>query len=499
MTAEMEMKDIKNKFEYLNNLINIFDNLPTDYNVERKSKLAEMCLFFSKITKSYFEKKQNVVYKSRNAYDFFRNSLNDLCATLATKGVASDTIYMFDELYKCFDLLFPESVFKDYRTICKSLAEKTKFFKDKNNNTNSLGSLVDALAINENGNDQKELDDLSNVIADKHEQLNLLVEELEYISKRAKEVKTEIEAASKDTINGLERAEKKLETKNSELLSELQKKIDSNIISLEFSISRQEKTTSDLDSKLVDLRTRLDALNLGVYREELASYFLKEHDKLKGIINPFPLISMAVLALMLTEIFEKMYFYYLRQDTTVMMRIECYLCVFFGFPIVLQFLKSGNDDNDIIKNIKSFLTPYWCWLAATLCGMGAILYMALRVCYRFECEPVSYSSLLPYASIYIILAWFTWFAAKQFSYTKQICDEYEYKYALAKSYISYRDEAKNLIKNHDSNPLLVTLLDAVIKNIANSPVQSVRQDVHTPFSEVFKAVKETVNHGNEDK
>lgn len=72
-----------------------------------------------------------------------------------------------------------------------------------------------------------------------------------------------------------------------------------------------------------------------------------------------------------------------------------------------------------------------------------------------------------------------------------------HEYALAKSYISYRDEARNIINNQDNNALLVTLLDSVIKNIANSPVQSVRQDVHTPFSEVFNAVKETIKKDKE--
>lgn len=47
--------------------------------------------------------------------------------------------------------------------------------------------------------------------------------------------------------------------------------------------------------------------------------------------------------------------------------------------------------------------------------------------------------------------------------------------------------------------MLLALLDCVIKNIAHSPVQSVKQDVHTPFSEVFKAVKDTVQHKDLDK
>ena len=97
----------------------------------------------------------------------------------------------------------------------------------------------------------------------------------------------------------------------------------------------------------------------------------------------------------------------------------------------------------------------------------------------------------------MILVWFTWFCSKQFSYTKQICDEYEYKYALSKSYLSYRDEAKKISLNDEDKgkyeAVIVALLDSVIKNIATSPVKSVKPDCHTPFTEVFGSLKEAVN------
>ena len=75
-------------------------------------------------------------------------------------------------------------------------------------------------------------------------------------------------------------------------------------------------------------------------------------------------------------------------------------------------------------------------------------------------------------------------------YTKQICDEYEYKYALSKSYISYRDEAKKLAYARDNVAIMISWLDSIIKNIAQSPVQSVKRDCHTPFTEVFNALKD---------
>ena len=88
---------------------------------------------------------------------------------------------------------------------------------------------------------------------------------------------------------------------------------------------------------------------------------------------------------------------------------------------------------------------------------------------------------------------------KQFSYTKQICDEYEYKYALSKSYLSYRDEAKLLAEARNNEAILIALLDSIIKNIAQSPVQSVQRDCHTPFSEVFYAVKNVYTIEKDEK
>lgn len=73
-----------------------------------------------------------------------------------------------------------------------------------------------------------------------------------------------------------------------------------------------------------------------------------------------------------------------------------------------------------------------------------------------------------------------------------MCDECEYKYVLSMSYLSYRNEAKNISDGSDNEAIIVSLLDSVIKNIATSPVQSVKVDCHTPFSEVVNAMKTTV-------
>lgn len=162
--------------------------------------------------------------------------------------------------------------------------------------------------------------------------------------------------------------------------------------------------------------------------------------------------------------------------------------------------------SSIIKDVFTqtqlleLFTPYWTWLFATLGGMLSIGFVAYNVFTELnKQEAVSYSSLLPYTAGYMLLIWFTWFCSKQFSYTKQICDEYEYKYALSKSYLSYRDEAKLLAEARNNEAILIALLDSIIKNIAQSPVQSVQRDCHTPFSEVFNAVKNVYTVENDEK
>lgn len=105
--------------------------------------------------------------------------------------------------------------------------------------------------------------------------------------------------------------------------------------------------------------------------------------------------------------------------------------------------------------------------------MRADKFYAEDIIELLEAKPFLVLSNLP---IFMILVWFTWFTSKQFSYTKQICDEYEYKYALSKSYLSYREKAKELAERGKNDVILVALLDSVIKNIATSPVKSVKLD-----------------------
>ena len=245
----------------------------------------------------------------------------------------------------------------------------------------------------------------------------------------------------------------------------------------------------------------LDDIQNSVNREQLAAYFLNERKKLKGDIE-LPVLIYSFL-------FEIIYF----------LTIDCYItaswhqfiflkffvlaiCIFILILPCVQFLYY----KIIIKNegakvrpfdeMKALLTPYWCWLGLTFSGMACIAKIAYSLYYinstKFDhLEPYLLFANLP---VFMILVWFTWFCSKQFSYTKQICDEYEYKYALSKSYLSYSDEAKNVSDNDRGkyDAIMVSLLDSVIKNIATSPVKSVKPDCHTPFTEVFGSLKDII-------
>lgn len=147
---------------------------------------------------------------------------------------------------------------------------------------------------------------------------------------------------------------------------------------------------------------------------------------------------------------------------------------------------------------NKFNSQYWGWLGATFLGMFFILLFATYIIWSFNSESgTNLTQVIVRLPFMMILVWFTWFCSKQFSYVKQICDEYEYKYVLSESYIAYRDEARAIAKNINDEHILAVLLDAVIKNIATSPVQTVKFDSHIPFSELIGAIKSNVK--NKDK
>lgn len=141
--------------------------------------------------------------------------------------------------------------------------------------------------------------------------------------------------------------------------------------------------------------------------------------------------------------------------------------------------------------------PYSRWLLLTLIGMISIFSLTFYLTFSLEANIKNYQDLIKYSPMYMVLGWFTWFSSKQFSYIKQLHDEYRYKYVLSKSYFAYRKEAENLVT--DNKEALLLLLKCVIANISTSPVQSVRPDVHTPFSEILNTVSKVPIKSTDDK
>ena len=249
-----------------------------------------------------------------------------------------------------------------------------------------------------------------------------------------------------------------------------------------------------------EIYSSIDDIQNSVNREQLAAYFLNERKKLKGDLN----IPVIIYTFLLETIYFLKVDYYITASWHQFVFLRIYalaICIFILLLPLVQFLcdRYIEKNNEVtikpFEELKALLTPYWCWLGLTFIGMGCIAKVAYALYYvnSTKIDHLDPYLLLANLPIFMILVWFTWFSSKQFSYTKQICDEYEYKYALSKSYLSYREEAKELAERGKNDAILVALLDSVIKNIATSPVKSVKPDCHTPFTEVFGSLKEAVN------
>lgn len=264
-------------------------------------------------------------------------------------------------------------------------------------------------------------------------------------------------------------------------------------------INQYDDLKKDHENFKVKIYKDINDIQNAVNREQLAAYFLNERKKLKGDID-IPVLIYTVLfeifIFFITDTFTEFW-----HDFTLLKLIIFLVGIFIA---ILPFVKWGyykffepETKNDVkpFDEIKAILTPYWCWLSLTFLGMFSIFTRAEEFYMEnmleiLKLKPFLFLGNLPF---FMILVWFTWFCSKQFSYTKQICDEYEYKYALSKSYLSYRDEAKSISLNDEDKgkyeAVIVSLLDSVIKNIATSPVKSVKPDCHTPFTEVFGSLR----------
>lgn len=251
-----------------------------------------------------------------------------------------------------------------------------------------------------------------------------------------------------------------------------------------------------------EIYQEIDEIKTAVNREKLAVYFLNERKKLKGDIDIPVIICTVLVEIFIVFIFDIFteFWYFITFFKMIVFLVGIFIAI-------LPFVKWGyykffepETKNNVkpFDEIKAILTPYWCWLGLTFLGMFSIFTMADKFYTEDIIELLQAKSFLVLSNlpIFMILVWFTWFCSKQFSYIKQICDEYEYKYALSKSYLSYRDEAKNISLNDEDKgkyeAVIVSLLDSVIKNVATSPVKSVKPDCHTPFTEVFGSFKDII-------
>ena len=265
-------------------------------------------------------------------------------------------------------------------------------------------------------------------------------------------------------------------------------------------LTKQREFETELQSKhnnfQKDIEEQLQDIQDGVYRKELAGYFLEERKSLKGEVNVRSVIFLfiIIISIMVTITSGNDTLSWLKDDVSnktlkmIVVAFVVYVITFFGFDMI------GSKSTKGLMNFKWLCTPYWGWLGATFIGMCSIFVVAYIV--FVSSKDVSYINIISKRMpLFMILIWFTWFCSKQFSYTKQICDEYEYKYLLSMSYLGYKNEAKEMGDEEQSKALLITLLDSVIKNIATSPIQCVKSDCHTPFSEVLGAMK--VNFGKD--
>lgn len=501
------LREIKSVFKLMGSTKSAQHLVNEKLSTEQRIHLHTMDEFFRIVNSDRFDGMAQIQYKDTDGYDYFLNNLKKLLASSMSSESKASVSALFDDIYNCFTYLFPDNNYKYELEEARKASERSSITLKESNHIgasdlNSLVVLANYLKGFEKDEKYGELATLLLRIIKNKKTLTETLDEVSYISKKAKDVEQKLQRAEEDFDSQRKLLFNELKSNNDRYSKKLEENLNIDISSLNTRINKEkdfyEVAVSDFETRIKELDARFNALEIGTYREELARYFLREHDKLKGKID-----SLAAL-----------YFVFLNAGVAVAtylaMSLVCKLdtinAVLAGFVAVIlcSFIifhwNNKKINARVFKSMDGLLTPYWCWLFLTFVGMSSILCKAILV--RSEINPDKiiggnvFGMVLPHIGVYILLVWFTWFSAKNFSYTKQIADEYEYKYALAKAYMSYKDEALSVVIEQKNNPYLVALLDSVIKNIASSPVQCVKQDVHTPFSEVCKMVKETLDKKN---
>ncbi len=508
----------------LNDLLSIYNSLP---NISTDKNLYDLIL--NRIINIdhnlyLYEKKEakedHVEDKSSNIYEQLNNTLKSVTSLESkTNDIANDITKKYTSIIsmesQIKDLLkfYDKTKIADIKTKINDLLAASKkistddidnlnyAIKDTKNKAHEIQKLEDQLNKKLTDWNSEHKDDLVKKYTDLKEKFE---EDIKNITQEVESIKAETTT--------------KIEQNIEQLSSEYKKKFDDGYIKF----NKIHENNQERYQKLYDNVTEnLANLNNEIQKEELAQYFQLECKKLKGKINPLIIAFSLFLTMIFSQILLKTDWYnnLLINLEALFKPIVSFVSIWFISLIITQFIYNSSmlatkDDehsntNEIPTNtnkksifnqdtIKELLTPYWCWLVLIFIGLYFIGHISYTVYNKnINNEIQSFKDILPNMPFFMIMVWFTWFASKQFSYIKQICDEYEYKYALSKSYLSYKKEASELSTENKS--LLVSLLDSVIRNISTSPVQSVKADCHTPFGEVFNSLKSASDIIKKDK
>lgn len=141
--------------------------------------------------------------------------------------------------------------------------------------------------------EEKEIDVIYGLllkVANNKEKLAELLDDITYTSRRFSEGKRKLNHAEEEfkqktkeiydnLVTNSDASYKKFEEHFKENFEGLNRKIDTEK-------TKYTNSVLDFNKNVKELNKRLDALEIGTYRGELARYFLREHDKLKGKIDP---------------------------------------------------------------------------------------------------------------------------------------------------------------------------------------------------------------------
>ncbi len=137
------------------------------------------------------------------------------------------------------------------------------------------------------------------------------------------------------------------------------------------------------------------------------------------------------------------------------------------------------------------------WLLASVISILLFIGLAAWNFYKFpQISDLTSDSLnlhirasIIYSPICISLFWAIWFCTKKYTHLCHLRDEYNYKHDLSESFIGYKNEVTYLdnLSNNDVK-LFPILLSAVIQNICKSPLETNKEECHSPWSEIVSLV-----------